>query len=399
MSEEIEKIYDDVVASGLLPGVSVFAGDRSGKLLFTKTVGKGSLKDGSDIPLTESTMSIIASMTKLMTSVAVLQCVEDGKLDLDQDVKPLLPDIGKHGILTGFDGDTPVLEPNTTPITLRLLLTHTSGHEYDFISSTIAKWRASRNETPWLGKTVEEKSVVPLLFTPGTGFAYGHGHDWAGKAIEKATGMTLEEFMRLRIWTPLGIENDASFFPELRDDMKNRLATVSTLSEKGEPPAVYAEQFDARFGATDCLGGGPCWITPRAHFTFLSAVTQRDPKLLKPSSYQELFRPQLDEVCEKAMNDCIASSPVYTHLLGLGIAPAHRVTWSLAGMFVKQDIEGHCSEGTVLWAGATTSQWFIDSKAGVFGTCIAQILPPMFPPVMQQHAKFQQLVYQKFGQK
>lgn len=79
-------------------------------------------------------------------------------------------------------------------------------------------------------------SAVPLIFAPGTGFAYGYGHDWAGKAIENVTGARLEELLRGRIWSPLGIDNDASFHPETRNNMKNRLATVSSLNEKGEPP-------------------------------------------------------------------------------------------------------------------------------------------------------------------
>lgn len=72
-------------------------------------------------------------MSKLLTSVAALQCVEDGTLNLDEDVKRWLPDIGKYGIIAGFDDDknSATLVPNSTTITLRMLLSHTSGHEYD----------------------------------------------------------------------------------------------------------------------------------------------------------------------------------------------------------------------------------------------------------------------------
>jgi hypothetical protein len=59
-----------------------------------------------------------------------------------------------------------------------MLLTHTNGHEYDFMNPMIAKWRASRGETPWIGPTVEEKSTVPLVYEPGTSWRYGHGSDW-----------------------------------------------------------------------------------------------------------------------------------------------------------------------------------------------------------------------------
>lgn len=140
-------------------------------------------------------------MTKLMTSVAVLQCVEQGKLDLDKDIRPLLPDMGKYGIITGFDDEKnlPIFETDSTPISLRMLLTHTSGHEYDWLNPLLGKWRASRNEIPWSGPLLTDKSAIPLIFKPGTNFAYSGGCDWAGRAVETATGMTLEEFVQKHI--------------------------------------------------------------------------------------------------------------------------------------------------------------------------------------------------------
>lgn len=143
----------------------------------------------------------MASMTKLMTAVAVLQCVEQGKLDLDKDVRPLLPEMGRYGVITGFDDDKgqATFEADSTPVTVRMLLSHTSGHEYDWLNPLLGKWRASRNEVPWSGPLLTDKSAIPLVFTPGTGFAYGGGSDWAGRMVEIASGVTLEEFMRKHI--------------------------------------------------------------------------------------------------------------------------------------------------------------------------------------------------------
>lgn len=146
----------------------------------------------------------MASMTKLMTSVAVLQCVEQGKLDLDADVRPLLPEMGKYGVITSFDDEKnqATFEADSTPISLRMLLSNTSGHEYDWLNPFLGKWRASRNEVPWSGSLLTDKSAIPLVFHPGTGFAYGAGWDWAGRLVEIATGMTLEDFMRKNIVRP-----------------------------------------------------------------------------------------------------------------------------------------------------------------------------------------------------
>ncbi|OTA99411.1 hypothetical protein M426DRAFT_76366 [Hypoxylon sp. CI-4A] len=396
MSQSINKAYEEANTSGLLPGVSLLAGDRDGNILYSKSLGNASTKQGRELPFAPDTICGIASMSKLMTSVAALQCVEDGTLELDKDVRPLLPQMGKYGVITGFDENKneATFVPDSTPITLRSLLSHTSGHEYDWFNSSLIKWRASRNEQPWMGPTIEDKSAIPLVFVPGTAFAYGAGHDWAGKLIELASGKSLEDFMRARIWTPLGIENDTSFWPKTKENMKNRTADLSTLVNE-EPPAIDASSVDLMFGATDCLGGGGLFASTEAFYTFLSAVARRSPELLSPASYTELFRPQLDDQCEQSLNDYIAQSPMHTNYMGLRIPPSVRKTWSFAGLVAKDSQEGRFERGTVLWAGATTTYWFIDHEAGIYGTAFCQLLPPLYPPVVALHEKFQRGVFEE----
>ena len=335
-------------------------------------------------------------MTKLMTSVAVLQCVEDGKLDLDSDVKPLLPDIGKYGIITGFDeeANSAVLLDSSITITLRMLLCHTSGHEYDWFNPLLGKWRASRNEQLWTGPTVEHKSALPLVFAPGTDFAYGAGHDWAGKLVEVVTGGTFNSFMRARIWAPLRIDDNASFYAQTHEGMRHRLADLSTLNDKGEPPASDADAFDLLFGGTDCLGGAGVCASADAYYTFLSALLRRDPRLLKAASYEELFRPQLNDRLEEALNTYIASSPIHTSFLGMAIPLSIRKNWSFAGLVAKEGQPGRFAPGTTFWGGTPSSEWFIDHETGLCGAMICQILPPMHPPVMELHAKLQSRLYE-----
>ncbi|KAK8137280.1 hypothetical protein PG984_005220 [Apiospora sp. TS-2023a] len=354
-------------------------------------MGLASQKPGRDLPFTTSTVCALASMSKLMTSVAILQCVEDGKLSLDSDVRSQLPSIGKHGIITGFDDakNAAVLEEDTTPISPRMLLSHTSGHEYDWFAPDLAKWRASRGEQPWTGPTVEDKSVLPLVFRPGTSFSYGGGHDWAGKLLEVATGDTLDAFARERIWKPLGIDKDMSFFPKSREHMTARIADISTLNEKGEPPAVDAASFDILMGGTDCLGGAGLFGSTEAYHAFLSAVLRRDSRLLRPESYEELFRPQLDEHLEEEFNKYIAKSPVHTAFIGMSMPLSVRKTWSFAGMVAKDGIPGQFAPGTTIWGGVPSCEWFIDHESGLRGAMVCQIIPPMHPPVMALHAKCQ----------
>lgn len=387
MTQSVDKAYEDAMASGLIPGTSLLAGDKEGmyivlvrpfgdiwscivlkvcqvdwfkgNILYSKSLGNASIKQGRDLPFADDTVCGVASLSKLMTSVATLQCVEDGILELDRDVRPLLPEMGKYGIITGFheseseNATTFIFTPDSTPITLRMLLSHTSGHEYDWLNPLLGKWRESRNEGLWSGPTIEEKSAIPLVFVPGTGFAYGAGHDWAGKLIQLASGTSLEDFMRARIWAPLGIDDDATFWPRTKENIKNRTADLSILGEDGK--LFDGSAVDLTFGATDCMGGGGIFASTRAFYTFLSAVLRRSPKLLSSSSYVELFRPQLSEQLEHKLNDFIALSPTHTNFLGLRIPPSVRKTWSFAGLIAKDRQENRFERGTTFWAGATST--------------------------------------------
>jgi CubicO group peptidase (beta-lactamase class C family) len=203
---------------------------------------------------------------------------------------------------------------------------------------------------------VEDKTTLPLLFEPGTSFRYSGGYDWAGKLIERVTGHSLDQFMREKIFEPLRIK-EITFYPQDKPHMKDRLATVSTLSETGESPAVDAADFDPLFGGKDCLGGGGAYGSATEYFKFLQAVLQRDPRLLKPESYDELFKPQLNDQCKKAFNDYLYSSPAHAQYLGMSLPGEMQKNWSFAGLICEQGQEGRMSEGTHFWGGVPSMSW------------------------------------------
>lgn len=218
------------------------------------------------------------------------------------------------------------------------------------------QWRASRGETPWCGATVEEKSTVPLVYEPGTSWRYSHGSDWAGKLVEKVSGKTLDAFMKEKIWEPLSI-TDLTFYPKKRPDMHDRMATISTLTDKGEGPAADAPDFDTLFGATDCLGGGGAFGSAEAYFTFLQAVLRRDSQILSEDSWTELFRPQLDARCKKEFNDHLQLSPLHTQYLGMSLPTDLPKQWSFAGMICEKGQDGRMNDGTIFWGGVPSMTW------------------------------------------
>ena len=180
----------------------------------------------------------------------------------------------------------------------------------------LAQWRTSRGESPWNGPTVEEKSTLPLVFEPGTSWAYGAGADWTGKMIERVTGTILEDYMVKYIWSPLGIR-DITFWPKKRDDMKDRMADISLIDPFGK--AMDAPDFDINYGATDCLGGGGAFASSEAYMQLIHAVLREDRRLLNPRSYQELFKPQLNDQCKEKLHNLLLSDQQLQDYLGINV--------------------------------------------------------------------------------
>lgn len=170
-------------------------------------------------------------MTKLLTSIALLQLHERGTVGLDQDVSEHVPFLAKQSVLTRFNKDgTPILVRREKDITLRLLLTHSSGAGYDFMDPKLQQY------TKYTGKPATESSTIddifdwPLLYQPGEGWAYGAGISWAGKVLEKLTGKTLEEYMQENIFKPLGISR-ITFFPKANPALEGHVSDMSVRDD------------------------------------------------------------------------------------------------------------------------------------------------------------------------
>ncbi|KAF7871524.1 hypothetical protein EAF04_003631 [Stromatinia cepivora] len=189
-----------------LPGAVTIASNASGSISYMEAHGLHSLKAGASAsaPLKTDAIFWIASCTKFLTSISALQCVSRGQMSLDEDVAGILPELKDLEILEGFNGDgAPKLVKATKHITLRQLLTHTSGLAYDVFTPELMRWRATRGEIASLsaGRLVS-RSKTPLMFEPGSAFAYSTGLDWIGKMIERVNNMSLEEYMQKYIMEP-----------------------------------------------------------------------------------------------------------------------------------------------------------------------------------------------------
>ena len=186
-SPSIEDAIEAAISTGKIHGAILCASDAAGAFTYNAALGSRTLLSGAKQPHQLDGVLFLASATKLLTTIAALQCVEDGLLSLTGDLSTFAPELAAKQILTGFssttdDGaETPDLDPPLRPVTLETLLTHSSGATYHFLDPRIAHWRA--NFAPPAPaqdngrRRVEDLFTYPLSFHPGVSWLYGPGLD------------------------------------------------------------------------------------------------------------------------------------------------------------------------------------------------------------------------------
>ena len=226
-TSKIAAVLQQAADSGDVPGVVAAAATRDGPI-FEGGYGKRALPSGE--PMTADTVVWIASMTKAVTGACAMQQVERGKLSLDTPIKTVLPELAKPMVLEGFDADgNPKTRPARGDITLRHLLTHTSGCSYDFWSADITRY-LEKTGTPAIISCANAALNVPLIFDPGEKWEYGVSIDFAGKAVEAVTGQKLGRYMKENIFDPLGMK-DTAF--KIGDEQRKRLAKIHARTPDG----------------------------------------------------------------------------------------------------------------------------------------------------------------------
>lgn len=243
-----------------------------------------------------------------MTSICALQLVERGKLILDDPVYTHIPELKDFKVLQTFDKEgKPVEVKHTKPITLRTLLTHTSGLTYDGMHPKLLAWLAYHGRDHSVGKKLLQRFDAPLTFEPGESWMYGPGIDYAGLLVERVTGLRLEEYMRQNLWNPLGIV-DMTFQLKSRPDLKERMADMSVRdAESGKVRYTEARMtYQDADGeeVEDCMGGQGVFTSPEEYIKILHALLtmDEDEKLLKKETVKEFFKPQLGEEASATIN-------------------------------------------------------------------------------------------------
>lgn len=308
---------------------------------------------GKEDRINENNIFRIFSMTKAIASVAALQLVEQGLLGLDDPLNELMPEMVSIPILTE-EGE---LYQSEAPITLRHLLTHTSGFGYDFTSARLAAF----NPETW---AYEDK---PRLFEPGARWHYGTSTDWVGKVIEKASGKDLETYLRENITGPLGMQSTWFNVP---DSLQEKIVSWGTRDSTGfsENQRIPVQQV------TSYSAGGGLFSSPKDYLTFLRCMLNEgkygEGQLLKPETVALLFTDQLPPGMK--LNFDLPEEGLPTTE---GRFPDETDTFSLAWALEDSADETVRSPGAAYWAGIANSYYTVDKDKGMAVAYFTQFLP------------------------
>lgn len=220
------------------------------------------------LPMARDTIVRIYSMSKVITTVAAMILVEEGRLRLEDEVGTYLPSLARMRVWKGGTESQPVLAPATRPITVKQLLTHTSGLIYGFGDSPLDKvyQKADPYSAPSMQAFLEIAATLPLAFEPGERYAYGFGIDVVGALVETISGQPFERFVKERITAPLDMPDTGFDLPE---DRHGRIAKIYTRGKEGglTPVDPFADVYPAP-GRGFAAGGAGMFSTAADYARF-----------------------------------------------------------------------------------------------------------------------------------
>ncbi len=300
LKAEMDKLTSDPDGA---PGVVFAAVNKEGDIMFENASGKTGT--GQDDPMTMETVFWIASCTKMITGIACMQLVEQGTLKLDdvESVEKLCPELKAVKVLN----DQGELEEKKKGITLRMLLSHTAGFGYSFFNPKLSKHYGALGLDEFSGSHFDFLSQ-PLVNQPGSRWEYGINIDYAGLCLERATGMSLNDYFQEKIFKPMDVKYINMFPPS---EMINKLAFMNYRNPEGKLSLNNAGHINrkplyaktkAEVETTFNAGGAGCFARPRDYCQIIATLLNdgKHPKtgaqILKKETVDEMFTNQIPDM-------------------------------------------------------------------------------------------------------
>lgn len=330
----------------------------------------------------------IASVTRTVTSVAALQLVEKGRIGLDDALGELVPELAAVQVLEGFADGVPRLRPPRRPITLRHLLTHTSGFGYHFWNTDVLRYLEYAG-IPDFGELKKSYLELPLVCDPGDRWEYGIGIDWVGQIIERLSGQPLDAYVAEHLCEPLGLV-DTGFVP--RPEQRPRFAPRHARQTDGSPQVIaYVEPPALEF----LEGGGGLFSTGPDYPRFLRMLLGGDQldgvRILRPETVAALGANQIGHLSAGVLKSAV---PLAAN--DVEFFPGMVKKWGLGCMITTEETPAGRAAGSLTWAGMANTYFWIDPTRRVTGLLLTQILPFGDSAVLDLFARFERAVYRTY---
>jgi CubicO group peptidase (beta-lactamase class C family) len=359
-----------------VPGIVAMAATKD-SIIYEGAFGRRDI--GATVDMSTDTVFKIASMVKLVTSIAALQLVEAGKLKLDEPAAKIDPTLISPRVLTGFDAHgVPILRGAKKPITLRNLLSHTSGFSYQLWDSSVARYLK-------LARTRPELPRMPLAFDPGSGWAYGSSLDRVGRLIEIASGKKLDHYFQDHILGPLGMADTAFALTEAQS------ARRANLHLRAANGSLVAQPLESK-PKKKISGGGNINSTAPDYLKLLQAMLNdgrgNGATLLRAETVQMMAQNQIGDLkagIMKTTNPALSSD--------VDFFPGNRLRWGLGHMINLDPVEQGRRAGSLTWAGLYNTYYWIDPASGIAGVIMMQILPFADQRALNVYRQFERGIY------
>jgi CubicO group peptidase (beta-lactamase class C family) len=380
ISEHLRRNVAANVASGYVLMVA-----RNGKLVYTDAIGQRDREN--NLPMTLDTEFRVMSMTKVVTTVAMLMLYEDGRFQLDDPVSRYLPEFATMRVFVRADPDGQIVtEPLKRPITFRHLLTHTSGlgygAGYDRTSPLAKLWAGVNFYTPASGtEKMHQLATLPLYFQPGESWRYSYAHDVLGYLVEAISGMTLADFVAAHITRPLGMTHTRFYVPPAEAGM---LAKVYHHLPDGQ---LAESEFAARNTPTQppkFAAGGAGLISTAGDYLRFAQMLENGGRLdgrqyLSPATVKLMTSNQVpDDAQEKFWgSDSVG--------LGYGLGVSMIIDYRHSPMTSLN--------GDFTWGGALDTRWLASPASGLVAVLMLQSDPSGDSSPRRTYVDFFNLTY------
>ena len=376
-SADIDSYLTAVVRDTRIPGIVALVVDAD-RIVYTGAFGLQDVAGG--VPMANDSIFRIASMTKPVTSVAVMMLVQEGDIGLDDPVSDYLPAFEDEKVIENFNAadKSYTTRPAAQPITIRHLLTHTSGLGYAFSNHTLA---ALVGSDP--GASVTR---FPLLHDPGARWTYGESTRVLGTLVEEVSGQALEEFLSERIFVPLGMSDT---FYNVPAQKVGRVVTVHRTAEEGLVETPNGADVTSPANGD---GGLSSTAADYAKFIQLFLNNGRAPngmRLLSEATVELMGENHIGAVFVEQQPGAV---PALSDAFPLG---AGRDKFGLGFQITAAHNDPFArSPGSMAWAGIFNTEFWIDPARGVGGVLLMQYLPFYDEAAIETLQGFERRVYE-----